>query len=122
MHRLFMSVLAMALLTAGCGSTPQLIPAPSLSQEIGTEVKSIPAIGVIHSVEIGENLYSEYTAKTTRTYSATLTEDAYGEMDLGNKISRTKGSTGPLTRTYRDQFNALCFDFVTDLVNFSLRV
>ena len=116
MQRLILPVLAMAVLMAGCGSTPRLIPAPSLSQEIGSEIKSIPAIGVIHSVEIGENLYSEYTAKTTRTYSATLMEDAYGEMDLGNKISRKRGTTGPLTKTYGDKFNALCFDFGTSSV------
>ncbi len=102
------------LVVAGCASAPPYIGNPVKFEDKKVENKSSPELGVISTAEIGDNLYEEYSKVATNTYNVLLNEDATGEMDLGHKISISKGTKGELQKHINNPANKIvCFDFIT---------
>lgn len=108
-HIKIFSLLLLGVIS-GCVSTPQLVPPPIEFTDVILENKAIPQIGEFVTVEIGENMYSEYSIKTKKTYRVKLLDNASGKMDLGVNFSFPKGSDGSLVVTAFEKYKAFCVD------------
>jgi len=106
-------IVFVSMFLVSCALVQNQIPSPHIAQKKSTELKLSPPIGKVNSAEIGENLYNEYRVTTRQPYTAKVMEEAYGEMDQGNKIRIKEGAHGDLMETWANQYFALCFDYIT---------
>jgi hypothetical protein len=106
MKKLVCALLTTTLLITGC----QTRRPPTPTTEESTEIKSDPAIGAISSIEIGDNLYSDYLVTTEQTYLVTINDTSITEVDVGYKIKIRNGDTYKLTKYSSENLNAVCIN------------
>jgi hypothetical protein len=102
------SVVMLASILSACASTPPLVQPPHLVQDHKSEQKSEPKIGQSANVEVGENMYEEYSVSTVQNYTVTVLDNAEAKMDFGLVANAVAGAQGPLALTSTSSYKAMC--------------
>ena len=104
------SLIAVALALGGCAAPP-MIPAPAVAEKIIVEFESVPPMQAVTTVEVGENMYREYSVKTSQTSKVRTLDDAAAKMDVASDLKIPKGTVGLLSKTYQSNYRAMCVDW-----------